>query len=79
MSLLHLDKTGISEEDDADAMPVPQVKVGPDGSIIIDESTTLIETTAAKRAKEDFMRSPLVRIFILKRCHKYKNICRTCV
>jgi hypothetical protein len=44
-------------------MPVPQVKVGPDGSIIIDEATTLIETTAAKRAKEDFMRSPLVSPF----------------
>jgi hypothetical protein len=47
---------------DDDAMPVPQVKVGPDGSIIIDESSTMIETSAAKRAKEDFMKSPLVSL-----------------
>jgi hypothetical protein len=41
-------------------MPVPQVKVGPDGSIIIDESSTMIETSATKRAKEDFIKSSLV-------------------
>jgi hypothetical protein len=52
--------TFADDDDDGDAMPVPQVKVGPDGSIIIDESTTFIETTASKKAKEDFMRSPLV-------------------
>jgi transcription factor TFIIIB component B'' len=59
------DENVAAAEDEAeeDAMPVPQVKVGPDGSIIIDEATTLIETTAAKRAKEDFMRSPLVSSF----------------
>ena len=45
---------------EADAMPVPQVKVGPDGSIIIDESSTMNETSATKRAKEDFIKSSLV-------------------
>ncbi len=48
------------EDDEDDAMPVPQVKVGPDGSIILDEQSTLIETTAAKKAKEDLLKSPLV-------------------
>ena len=55
-------------------MPVPQVKVGPDGSIIIDETTTLIETTAAKRAKEDFMRSPLVNGAIKNRNRLYSEV-----
>ncbi len=41
-------------------MPVPQVKVGPNGEMIIDEESTVIETTAAKRAKEELLRSPLV-------------------
>ncbi len=44
-------------------MPVPQVKVGPDGSIIVDDSSTLIETTAAKKAKEDLLKTQLVRSF----------------
>ena len=56
---------GNSDNNDEEAMPVPQVMVGPDGSIIIDESTTLIETTAAKKAKDDFLKSPLVS-FLLK-------------
>ncbi len=51
-----------TEEEDGpdDAMPVPQVKVGPNGEMIIDEESTIIETTAAKKAKEDLLRSPLV-------------------
>ena len=52
---------GTSEEnDETTTMPVPQVKVAPDGSIIIDEASTMIETTAAKKAKEDLLKSPLV-------------------
>ena len=43
-----------------EALPVPQVKVGADGSIILDEASTMIETTAAKKAKEDLLKSPLV-------------------
>lgn len=48
--------------EDDDAMPVPQVKVGPDGSIIVDDSSTLIETTASKKAKEDLLKTQLVRL-----------------
>ena len=52
---------GTSEDnDETTTMPVPQVKVAPDGSIIIDEASTMIETTAAKKAKEDLLKSPLV-------------------
>ena len=48
------------KEEEEDAMPAPQVKVGPDGSIIIDETSTVIDTTAAKQAKIDLLNSPLV-------------------
>lgn len=51
---------GTDEDDDDDKMPVPQVKVGPNGELIIDEESTLIETTAAKKAKENLLKSPLV-------------------
>ncbi|TRY74874.1 hypothetical protein TCAL_07132 [Tigriopus californicus] len=47
------------DEPDED-MPVPQVKVGPNGEIILDDESTLIETSAAKKAKEDLLKSPLV-------------------
>jgi hypothetical protein len=53
-------KTTGLQDDEEDTCPVPQVKVAPDGSIIIDEASTLIETTAAKKAKEDLLKSPLV-------------------
>ncbi len=37
-----------------------QVKVGPNGEIIIDESSTMVETTASKRARTDLANSTLV-------------------
>ncbi|XP_011339470.1 transcription factor TFIIIB component B'' homolog isoform X2 [Ooceraea biroi] len=40
------------DEDDPVAMPVPQVKVGPDGQLIIDEQSLVIESSNTKRAKE---------------------------
>ena len=49
-----------ANEEEDEALPVPQVKVGADGSIILDEASTMIETTAAKKAKEDLLKSPLV-------------------
>ena len=58
---------GSSEEEEADSaeggetvLPVPQVKVGPNGEMILDEESTVIETTASKKAKADLLRSPLV-------------------
>lgn len=36
----------VEEEDNV--MPVPQVKIGPDGNIILDERSLVIETTASK-------------------------------
>ena len=55
------DEAKNSNDDASDeALPVPQVKVGADGSIILDEASTMIETTAAKKAKEDLLKSPLV-------------------
>ncbi|XP_011162348.1 transcription factor TFIIIB component B'' homolog [Solenopsis invicta] len=40
------------DEDDPSAMPTPQVKVGPDGQLIIDEQSLVIEQTGAKRSEE---------------------------
>ncbi|XP_043264545.1 titin homolog isoform X2 [Colletes gigas] len=37
-------------DDPSSAMPVPQVKVGPDGQLIIDEQSLVIEQTNAKKA-----------------------------
>jgi len=51
-------ETPVEEEDNA--MPVPQVKVGPNGEIILDEASTLVETTQAKEAKQVLQNSPLV-------------------
>ncbi|CAL7945520.1 unnamed protein product [Xylocopa violacea] len=38
------------EDDPSSAMPVPQVKVGPNGELIIDEQSLVIEQTNAKKA-----------------------------
>ncbi|EGI70227.1 PREDICTED: transcription factor TFIIIB component B'' homolog [Acromyrmex echinatior] len=40
------------DEDDPSAMPTPQVKVGPDGQLIIDEQSLVIEQTDARRDEE---------------------------
>ena len=51
----------VEEEEEVDEkMPVPQVKVGPNGEIIVDEESTIIETSASKKAKEDLLKAPLV-------------------
>jgi len=50
----------IAMDDDENSMPVPQVKVGPNGEIILDEESTLLETNASKRAKSDLTSSPVV-------------------
>lgn len=40
------------DEDDPSAIPAPQVKVGPDGQLIIDEQSLVIEQTSAKKNRE---------------------------
>ncbi|KAG7197027.1 hypothetical protein KM043_017560 [Ampulex compressa] len=47
-------------EDDPSAMPVPQVKVGPDGQLIIDEQSLVIEQTNAKRNREVLAKEVIV-------------------
>ena len=49
-----------ADEEVEGSMPVPQVKVGPDGQIIVDEATTVIDTTQAKKAQKDLLNSTLV-------------------
>ena len=40
-------------EDEPTAMPVPQVKVGPDGQLIVDEKSLVIEQTKKDRNRSD--------------------------
>ena len=46
-----------------------QVKVGPNGEIIVDEESTIIETSASKKAKEDLLKAPLVFESANQGCH----------
>jgi len=43
-----------------DSLPVPQVKVGVNGEIIIDEASLQLETTEQKKAKDLLQNSPVV-------------------
>lgn len=55
------DKSEGQEEEEEDiAMPVPQVKVGPDGQIILDEKSLVIETTGVKKGREDLANSAVI-------------------
>lgn len=55
-----VDQPDEEEDEGLEKMPVPQVKVGPNGEMIIDEESTIIETTATKKAKEGMINTPLV-------------------
>lgn len=49
-----------NEDDPSSAMPVPQVKVGPDGQLIIDEQSLVIEQTNAKKSREVLAKEAIV-------------------
>ncbi|KAJ9589314.1 hypothetical protein L9F63_017473, partial [Diploptera punctata] len=48
------------EQEEDIAMPVPQVKVGPDGQIILDEKSLVIETTGTKKSRKDLTNSAII-------------------
>ncbi|KAI4495203.1 hypothetical protein M0804_001404 [Polistes exclamans] len=48
------------EEDDPSSMPVPQVKVGADGQLVIDEQSLVIEQSHAKKSRELFAKKAIV-------------------
>ncbi|XP_024935921.1 transcription factor TFIIIB component B'' homolog isoform X2 [Cephus cinctus] len=53
----------VQEEENVDeptAMPVPQVKVGPDGQLIVDEQSLIIEHTNAKKNRDALANSEAV-------------------
>ncbi|KAJ1524139.1 hypothetical protein ONE63_010669 [Megalurothrips usitatus] len=54
--------TEATQEDSVEetAMPVPQVKVGPDGNLILDEQSLVIETTGTKKSREELEKSEVV-------------------
>nr|CAD7579237.1 unnamed protein product [Timema californicum] len=49
-----------SNVEEETALPVPQVKVGPDGQLILDEMSLVIETTGAKKSREELENSSIV-------------------
>ncbi|CAK9821538.1 Transcription factor TFIIIB component B'' homolog [Anthophora retusa] len=49
-----------NEDDPSSAMPVPQVKVGPNGQLIIDEQSLVIEQTNAKKSKEVLSKEAII-------------------
>ncbi|XP_047348629.1 transcription factor TFIIIB component B'' homolog isoform X1 [Vespa velutina] len=65
----HIDRDSISQideleeeerEDDPSSMPVPQVKVGPDGQLIIDEQSLVIEQSHAKKSREVLAKKAII-------------------
>ncbi|KAI9555287.1 hypothetical protein GHT06_017802 [Daphnia sinensis] len=48
------------EEEEEDAMPVPQVRLGPDGEIILDERSLVIDTSETKRNKNQLANAPII-------------------
>ncbi|XP_015436530.1 PREDICTED: transcription factor TFIIIB component B'' homolog [Dufourea novaeangliae] len=48
------------EDDPSSAMPAPQVKVGPDGQLIIDEQSLVIEQTNAKKNREILAKEAII-------------------
>lgn len=62
-SVCSINDTVEQEEENVDepvAMPVPQVKVGPDGQLIIDEQSLVIEQTGTKKGREALANSNVV-------------------
>lgn len=49
-----------NEDDPSSAMPVPQVKVGPDGQLIIDEQSLIIEQTNVKKNREVLAKEAII-------------------
>ncbi|GLV46688.1 B double prime 1, partial [Carabus blaptoides fortunei] len=52
-----------------DATPVPQVKVGPNGEIILDEQSLVIEQTGTKKGREKLANSQIVNVDDLDRTY----------
>jgi len=48
------------DEEDEGAMPAPQVRLGPDGQIILDDMSLVIETTETKKNKKELMNAEII-------------------
>ncbi|XP_033361374.1 transcription factor TFIIIB component B'' [Bombus vosnesenskii] len=49
-----------NEDDPSSTMPVPQVKVGPNGELIIDEQSLVIEQTNAKKSRKVLAKEAII-------------------
>lgn len=59
------------QESQEPAMPVPQVKIGANGEIILDEKSLVIETTDSRKCREAFKNSVPVFEDKIKRSSYY--------
>lgn len=50
----------IEKKDEESAMPVPQLKIGPNGEIMIDEKSLVIETTRETEAKKTLANADII-------------------
>ncbi|XP_023022479.2 transcription factor TFIIIB component B'' homolog Bdp1 isoform X1 [Leptinotarsa decemlineata] len=48
------------KSDDEDAIPVPQIKIGPSGEIVLDEKSLVIENKEVKRQKEEMQKTKIL-------------------
>ncbi|CAG9764498.1 unnamed protein product [Ceutorhynchus assimilis] len=48
------------KENDTDNMPVPQIKIGPSGEIILDEQSLIVENAEIAKRKEEILNSSVV-------------------
>ncbi|RZC40141.1 transcription factor TFIIIB component B'' -like protein, partial [Asbolus verrucosus] len=55
-----VDDPGKSGSDEENEMPAPQIKIGPQGEIVVDEQSLVIESKAVKKNREELEKSKVV-------------------
>ncbi|XP_075216270.1 transcription factor TFIIIB component B'' homolog Bdp1 [Lycorma delicatula] len=72
--MLEEEKVDDVENEESEAVPVPQLKVGPDGQIMIDPKSLVIETTGMQKSRANLENSEVVQEneFSYSKFHKRK-------
>lgn len=55
-----IDDPSVNKSDEENEMPVPQLKVGPDGEIILDEKSLVVENKQTKKGREEIEKSKVI-------------------
>lgn len=58
--ILKIEETEKEQSDDENEMPVPQIKIGPSGEIILDEQSLVVENKETKKHRKELQKSKLV-------------------